>query len=536
MTIYQRLMLLVGSAIAGMLFLAGVGFYQMGRVYEAANFGNVNVVPSLEVLNKAMLEFGHIRVRIYRHVLNSEQSVMKELDEKIKESRAGVEKAFKDYDPALIADAKDKAGLEADKAAYAEYIKGVDHILELSRAERKDEARDLLTKYAAQAEKLNDAFVAHMQYNDDLGEKTAVEGAATKSFATVMSAVVCLVGIGVLVAIGTFTVRTMNAKLEEANSVANRVASGDLTAHPVSDSGDEIGLLIRSLEKMRVELSKTIRDVVGEANEVATSATHLSTAAQQVTTSTQSQASSTSSAAAAVEELTVSIDHVGSSAEDASARAAEAGSLAVTSAQGVESASVQISQVAERVEHTAAQMQVLSEQVQQIGNITTVIREVADQTNLLALNAAIEAARAGEQGRGFAVVADEVRKLAERTTSSVQEISSVIGNIQEGAVAAVESMQSSREVVTQVVHAAQEASASMSSIRSAAETVEGAITNISYALREQRATSTELARNVESIAQMSEENSAAVASVADTANRLVSVSDSLKGSVSRFRV
>jgi methyl-accepting chemotaxis protein len=231
----------------------------------------------------------------------------------------------------------------------------------------------------------------------------------------------------------------------------------------------------------------------------------------------------------------VSIDHVGSSADDASQEARAAGDLAITSGKGVETATMQINRVAESVDETARQIQTLSEHVKQIGNITTVIRDVADQTNLLALNAAIEAARAGEQGRGFAVVADEVRKLAERTTHSVQEISTVISTIQSSVSGAVTSMQANCHLVTEVVQASEAASSSMDGIRNATEMVRDAITGISEAMREQRSASTELSRNVETIAQMSEENSAAVASVASTAAALVGVSDRLKTAVANFR-
>ncbi len=332
--------------------------------------------------------------------------------------------------------------------------------------------------------------------------------------------------------------------LDLALSVAKRVASGDLTARESAEqaAGDELGNLLRALCSMRDELAGTIRVIIDDARHLNEVACQLSATAQQVAAGSDSQSQSTATAAAAVEQLTVGIDHVGSSADDASRRAIDAGQIAARGGGEVQAATQHMGNVASSVDSTAQDIQNLSEQVQRIGGIAIVIREVADQTkvadqtNLLALNAAIEAARAGEQGRGFAVVADEVRKLAERTSSSVREITATTDAIRIGAEAAVLGMQKSRSIVSEVVSTAETAVASMHGICQATEGVRSTISDISNALHEQRSASTELARSVENIAQMSEENATAVGQVAATASDLARVSSDLRSSVARFRL
>lgn len=332
------------------------------------------------------------------------------------------------------------------------------------------------------------------------------------------------------------TIRSIVQPMNEAIAFAGRIAEGDLTARVTVSGKDETTRLLEALETMRTTLTGMIGRISGISAGVGQSAQGLAQTTQQVSGAAEAQAEAASSMAASVEQVTVSINHVSDNAREAHALSAKAGELSAEGEGIIINAAGEIGKISEEVEQTAASIRDLGAKSSHISAVVQVIREVAEQTNLLALNAAIEAARAGEQGRGFAVVADEVRKLAERTTHSAQEITSVIGAVQSGAQLAVQQMEGVVQRVGAGVQLANQAGGAIRRIHQGAQHVVTVVNDISSALKEQSVATDGIARNVENIAQMAEENSAAVKETSRAAQQLESTAGELQDAVSRFRV
>ncbi len=320
-----------------------------------------------------------------------------------------------------------------------------------------------------------------------------------------------------------------------ATEITRRIAAGDLTLSVQTRPNDNASLLAA----MR-QMQDALRQIIGQINqivqEVARNTTQMSAVSRQVSNGSDRQSEAAGAMAAAVEEMTVSVSNVAANAEGVREIAAEARSLSGAGGGIVQNAITEINRIADSFNQSTALIQTLSSQTEQISSIANVIKEIADQTNLLALNAAIEAARAGEQGRGFAVVADEVRKLAERTSQSTQEIATMIATIKSSTQGAVHGMEAGGAQVGQGVRMAAQAGDSMTKIESSTRQVLDAAAEISAALREQNAASNLIAQNVEQIARMADENGVAVKEVAHAAEHLESLADRLKTSVGMFRM
>lgn len=338
-----------------------------------------------------------------------------------------------------------------------------------------------------------------------------------------------------LMLVGRNVLRTLGGDPQEALAVTQRIAAGDLASEIKSVPGEASSVMAGMLA-MQLTLRQMIEDIVDGAEQLSSASEQLLSASEEVAKRSEQQSESASSMAAAVEEMTVSINHVAENAHDARAISVQSGDQANQGEKVIQSAVSEMNKIAAAVQASSTVIEDLELKSSQISSIVNTIREIADQTNLLALNAAIEAARAGEQGRGFAVVADEVRKLAERTSRSTSEISGMVESIQIGTRNAVGSMETGVKQAATGVELADQAGNSIGAIRDGAIRLMQMVNSISDSIREQSTVSTDIARSVEHIARMSEESANAVQSSTTAARHLQQLSRTLHSSVSRFKL
>ncbi len=401
------------------------------------------------------------------------------------------------------------------------------------------DAQERVVVYSQQAKDYSAATIAAVnEFRDGL---TADVAAARESVAEVRSAtassLVVLLGVSVMFALGMtiWTVRGVVASVRKVSDRAERIAVGDLSGAAIEvKTKDEIGALGTAINTMRDSLADLVRGISDTASEVANMSESIASASQETSHTIREQEAQSNQVAAAVAEMTSSIEEVANNSDEVARGSIEAGEKATEGAEVVGQTVCEMREIADQVKTLSQLVDSLGDKSQQIGQIVEVINDIADQTNLLALNAAIEAARAGEHGRGFAVVADEVRKLADRTTKATAEVSESIASIQRETTQAVEEMNSSTERVTNGVGLAERAGQSLAAITSGSADVSRKIESIAAAARQQSSAAEEISRSVDAIRSATEESAIGAAQSAEAATRLSTKADELRKAVERF--
>ncbi|GAA5185165.1 methyl-accepting chemotaxis protein [Niveibacterium umoris] len=366
---------------------------------------------------------------------------------------------------------------------------------------------------------------------------TQAQAGATVSRFSGFVALVSLGSIAAVVVLAFLIVRAITGSLDAMRGTIVAVAgSGDFTLRATVRSHDEAGQTASAFNQLIEQMQSSLREVLANAARIAEASDRASLAARQVSDASANQSESAAAMASAIKEMTVSINHISDNTRDAQVRAQDAGSAADSGASIIAQTNSEMDQIAGTVQTAGETINDLGRQSDRISGIMQVIKEVADQTNLLALNAAIEAARAGEQGRGFAVVADEVRKLAERTSKATEEIAQMVVTMQGSARNAVSGMDSVINRVFDGKALSGQAAGRMNEIQASATQVRSAISEVSAALTEQSAAAQDIARQVEDVARMSHENTDAAEQTSRVAEELQAFAVALREAANRFKV
>jgi len=396
--------------------------------------------------------------------------------------------------------------------------------------------RDAQTASASAIKRMSDLGVVLREASKNLTVSQTIvrDHEAVQAETILISAAVLALLFGVIAALAI--TRQIVDPLEQTLKVAEHVAAGDLTHNLDSERRDELGQLQRAMQSMTVGLRQLIGGISDGVTQIANAAEELSAVTEQTSAGVTNQKMETDQVATAMNEMTATVQEVARNAEEASEATVAANQQAREGDRVVGEAIAQIERLAREVGNSTDAMSHLKRESDKIGSVLDVIKSVAQQTNLLALNAAIEAARAGEAGRGFAVVADEVRSLAQRTQKSTEEIEALIAGLQSGTEMVASSLDSSRGLTDSSVELTRRAGGSLENITRTVSAIQAMNQQIAAAAEQQSAVAEEINRSVSNVRDVSEQTSSASEQTAASSAELARLGEHLQTLVGRFKV
>ncbi|MBT0664441.1 methyl-accepting chemotaxis protein [Geobacter pelophilus] len=522
------------AVIAGIIGVAGV--YKIRQVRMIGTEMYLKSTVPMGTLVQLGMNSQKARVNMRGMMLDTDRDRMEANADGVKKRYEDVEKNVAEFEKSITGEVGRKE-LDKVKALLAEYKPIWEEVLKLQLADKKDDALEIMRSKGLNIEKqieeairvLIDIKVAEAKGRDDLNSKIA----QAALFETVLFS---LIGVLLAIGLGIIFARMITRPIKEVVGLAETIADGDLTQHATNDSGDETGQLARAMNSMSEQLNNLLMTVSNNSSRVNEAAGKLTSTSREIASGADEASSQAGTIATAAEEMAAtSMDiarncaHVAEGARSTSCAAEDGASVVHETVAGM-------IRIAERVRESAATIEALGKRSDEIGAIIGTIEDIAEQTNLLALNAAIEAARAGEQGRGFAVVADEVRALAERTTKATKEIGAMIKAIQSDTRAAVASMESGVNEVESGLEGAERSGSALQGIIQQINELTGQVNQIATAAEEQTATTNDISNNIQQMTQVIHSTAEGAGMSSAAADELSSLADELHRLVGRFRL
>ncbi|WP_341523355.1 methyl-accepting chemotaxis protein [Pseudomonas sp. G.S.17] len=535
MNIARRAAVCFGVITILLIGLGAFSYIQIRHLRSAEQNIETNTLPSIQVIDDIQIALLHARLESIRMLASTAPDIHTASLTKTQEAIKTLQARAEFYRKNLIAGETDQAQFEQADRLMRDYIDGLNQVLALESTDHEKAVSIANNAQAQRASAYQDQLTVLREQNAREALKSGIEaGDVYDHSVNVLIAVVVIASILTVILAISLT-RSIVTPISSSLKLAEDIAAGDLTRQLEVTGSDEASRLMNALNLMAKNLRGTVQEISGASAQLSTAAVEMTSITESADRTLQRQNSEIEQAATAVTEMSAAVEEVARNATSTSQAAKQSSLSADVGNKKVAETLVAMQNLTGLVEDSSAQVQALATQAQDISKVLSVIRAIAEQTNLLALNAAIEAARAGEQGRGFAVVADEVRALAHRTQTSTQEIEQMISAIQAGSTATVESMKNSTLEVHSTQRTAEDAGQSLRQITDSVLEINNRNLQIATASEEQAHVARDVDRSLISIRDLAIQSSEGTRQTLMASNELSRLAVNLNDLVLRFK-
>ncbi|MFM5619180.1 methyl-accepting chemotaxis protein [Aeromonas veronii] len=541
MTIGQKLIMAFTTLALLMLGFAWFATLQLSNIYRDASEVSDNIVPSIRAssqMHVSLLDARRAELNMVIDALGKDPDSLNSSTQSFEAAKSQYMAAEQRYGSMPFVSERDRNMFAELKTAAAKYFSAHGDLETAIRQGDIAKVQSLIKNESRAAlEQAGQDGLELRKENDRVANLLTKQSEASYERAKLLSTTVGALTLLFVVIVAWLLIRQIRNPVMTLLEQTRQVAAGNLTSQldMKQFSHDELGKLAQGFNEMQSNLRMLVNEVSGSVVQLGAAAEEISAVAQQSANNMGAQQHELNQLATAMNEMQATVQEVARNTNDAASAATSASDTAAQGSETVNDSIGRIEKVATAIEETALVIRQLGDDSRNIGMVLEVIQGIAEQTNLLALNAAIEAARAGEQGRGFAVVADEVRTLAKRTQDSTSQINHIISELQQRANEAGVTMQQSQDMMSETVHTAREAGASIAEISSSVNSISHMNIQIATATEEQGAVSEELNRNVVNISNASEEVATGAKQMAQACNDLNLLATQLQEVVRKFR-